>query len=423
MRWGWIALAALGAVMFGLVGCAAMSLPQVKLDPTMGPSAPPPLLGPFEDDPAVTDPVQWEDRRAPLLRQAFAENVYGPYPPNTAPARVLSVDTIDYTPLNDIATVEQWSVAVGSEDRPLHFNMVVVLPKDTTTPAPLIIMENFCGNRAAFANPPDEIAGPLTPVLWVCDARWAYPLVEGVFGRYINGPPFRDIIENGYGVALFYAGDVVGDEAESAREGLARLYGDQAANAGAIAVWAWLYSQAYDVLSTDRRIDNALVAAWGHSRNGKAALLAAANDTRFFAVIAHQSGRGGASLTRSEEGESVAQVTSAFPWWFPPAFAEAPRDPALDQHQLLALIAPRMVLLGNGRRDAWSDPNGAWQAAQAANPIYQLYGVTGLDQTNMRTPNQDGRVVYFTRDGLHGVTTEDWRVFLEFLDTHMRRVT
>lgn len=421
MRWGLIASAVLGAVTLGLVGCAAMNLPAVALDPSLGPSEPPPLLSAWGGDAAVATVAEWEARRAPLLREAFADQVYGPYPSGAAPARVMSRGPISYAALDGLASIEQWSVAVGAEERTLRFNMVVVLPAGAREPAPLVIMQNFCGNRAAFARAPDGIAGPLTPVLWACDEGWAHPLVETVFGRHINAPPFASILQRGYGVALFYAGDVVGDDAESARAGLARLYGDEADRAGAIAAWAWLYSQAYDVLSADPRIDPARVAIWGHSRNGKAALYAAARDPRIAAVIAHQSGRGGASLSRSDEGESIAQMTRAFPWWFPPAFADAPRDAAFDQHQLLALIAPRPVLLGNGRRDAWSDPHGAWQAARAASPAYALYGVPGLEQSDMRTPNQNARLVYFTRDGLHGVTREDWRVFLDFLDTHLRQ--
>jgi hypothetical protein len=420
MRWGLIALAAIAVVSAGLVGCAAIRLPAVALDPTLGPAAPPPLLGAFGQDPPIGTTAEWEARRAPLLHAALVREVYGPYPPNAAPARVLAHDEVAYRPLAEVARIERWSVAVGPIDTPPHFNMVVVLPLDATGPVPLIVMENFCGNRAAMADAPDEIAGPLTEVLWACDAPWAYPLIETVFGRYINGPPYEEILARGYGLAMFYAGDVVADEAVGAREGLARLYGDDAANAGAVAVWAWLYSQAYDVLAADPRIDARRVALWGHSRNGKAALYAASRDPRIAAVIAHQSGRGGASLSRSAEGESIAEMTEAFPWWFPPAFADAPRDPAMDQHQLLALIAPRPVLLGNGARDAWSDPHGAWQAARAATPAYELYGAQGLAQEDMRTPNLDADLAYYTRPGLHGVTAQDWRVFLDFLDAHLK---
>jgi len=354
------------------------------------------------------------------LRAAFAEQVYGPFPRNAAPARVLARDTIQYRRLADVAIIEQWSVAVGDADTPLHFNMVVVLPRTAQGPVPLIVMQNFCGNRAAFRDAPDQIAGPLTPVMWACDAEWVAPLIEAPFGRHISVPPYADILARGYGVAMFYAGDVVGDEPESARLGLERIYGEDAPRAGAIAAWAWLYTQAYDVLAGDARIDARRVAIWGHSRNGKAALYAAAMDPRIAAVIAHQSGRGGASLSRSEEGESIAQMMGAYPWWFPPAFTDAPHDPALDQHQLLALIAPRPVFLGNAGRDAWSDPHGAWQAARAASPAWALYGATGLDQADMRTPNAGAQLQYFTRSGLHGVTSADWRAFLDFLDAQMR---
>jgi hypothetical protein len=423
MRWLLVVLAALAALSLGLVGCATTMLPAVKLDPLLGPAPPPPVLGAFGDDPPVETLEDWRGRRAPLLRRAFAERVYGPYPPTAAPARVLSQDPIRYAPLNEAALIEQWSVAVGDPDTPLHFNMVVLLPRRAVAPVPVIVMQNFCGNHAAFRRPPPEVAGPLTEVLWVCNAPWTAPLIEVPFGRHILAPPYRDILARGYGLAMFYAGDVVADEPAGAREGLRRLYGDDADNAGAVAVWAWLYSQAYDALATDPRIDALRIAIWGHSRNGKAALYAAAHDARFAAVIAHQSGRGGASLTRSAEGETVAQITRGYPWWFSPAFAGEPGDPAMDQHQLLALIAPRPVLLGNSRRDAWSDPHGAWQAARAASPAYELYGVVGLAQESMRSPNLAANIAYFTRPGLHGVTAEDWRVFLDFLDAHLLRTS
>lgn len=421
MRWVWV-LGAVGAVALALVGCASTMLPNVRLDPSLGPTPPPPLLGAFGDDATVTTQAEWETRRAPLLRAAFASRVYGPFPSNVAPARVLSRDTIAYEPLDEVATIEQWSVAVGNADTPSHFNMVVVLPRGATRATPIIVMQNFCGNRAAFRGMPDEIAGPLTEVMWVCNAEWAQSLIELPFGRYINAPPYADILARGYGLAMFYAGDVVADEPAAARESMARLYGDEAQNAGAIAAWAWLYTQAYDVLAADARVDAGRVAIWGHSRNGKAALYAGAMDGRIAAVIAHQSGRGGASLSRSEEGESIAEMMEAFPWWFPPAFAQSGADAAMDQHQLLALIAPRPVLLGNGARDAWSDPHGAWQAARAASPAYELYGVPGFAQEDMRTPNAEARLRYFIRPGLHGVYVADWQAFLDFLDTSLPAV-
>lgn len=419
MRWLWV-LGAVVAICLSLGACVNSMLPVVRLDPTLGPPAPPPLLGALDEDPAVTTQLEWESRRTPILRDYFARMIYGPYPTDVAPPRVLSRDAIAYERLAGIADVEQWSVAVGNEDTPPHFNMVLVLPKNATARTPLIIMQNFCGNRAALPDAPDQIAGPLTEVLWVCDANWAHPIIEMPFGRYINAPPYQDILARGYGVAMFYAGDVVADTAADAPEHLRRLYGDQAHNTGAIAAWAWLYSQAYDVLAADARIDPARIAIWGHSRNGKAALYAGALDHRFAVIIAHQSGRGGAALSSGTEGESIAKMMEAFPHWFPPAYADAPHSPEMDQHQLLALIAPTPVLLGNGARDAWADPHAAWAAAQAASPAWSLYGREGFAQDDMRTANVNAGLAYFTRTGLHGIYREDWRVFLDFLDAHLR---
>lgn len=417
MRWRWIAgflvIAVVGA---GLAACTTI-LPAVPLDPSLGPT-PPPILGPLGDDPPVANLQDWETRRAPLLRQRFAEEVYGPYPTVRAPPRVVSRTDIAYEPLADVAEISQWQVEVQGVGAPQHFNMVVVMPKNAPGPVRMIIMENFCGNRAAFRQPPDEIAGPLTEVLWACEAEWTAPLVETILGRNISVPPYREILARGYGLAFFYAGDVVADEPIAAREGLRQLYGDRE-DVGAIAVWAWLYSVAFDVLQTDARVDRNRVAIWGHSRNGKAALLAAAMDQRFNVVIAHQSGRGGASLSASPEGESIAKLRAEFPHWFPARFAHAPSAPAMDQHQLLALIAPRAIFLGNGARDAWSDPHGAWQSARAAGPVYQLYGATGLDQPDMTTPNNAAGIAYYTRPGIHGVTSQDWRAFLDFLDAKL----
>jgi hypothetical protein len=416
MRW-LIAIVA-GLVALALVGCSTL-LPAVPMDPAQAPAAPPDILGAYGDDAPIASAADWERRRAPLLRAAFAEHLYGPSPPNAAPTRLLSRDAVAYPRLSD-AVVEQWSVGVGDADRPLHFNMVVLLPRDAAGPVPIIVMENFCGNRVAMPDAPDQIAAPLTPLFPACNWDWAQPLVESIFGDRINGPDFESVLARGYGLAFFYAGDVVGDEPESAAAGMAQLYGDRASEAGAIAVWAWLYSEAYNVLAADARVDAARVAVWGHSRNAKAALLAAAMDPRIAAVIAHQSGRGGAALNRSTRGEQIDQMMEEYPYWFPQAFAAAPEaEPMFDQHDLIALIAPRPVLLGNGARDAWADPLGAWAAAEAATPVYALYGVEGLDQTDMRTPNPDARIWYYTRAGLHGVTSGDWAVFLDFLDARM----
>jgi pimeloyl-ACP methyl ester carboxylesterase len=235
-------------------------------------------------------------------------------------------------------------------------------------------------------------------------------------------PPFERVLEAGYGVAVLYAGDIVPDEPTAALQRLARLtpigtpVGERT---GAIAAWAWTYLRALDALEADANIDKSNFILWGHSRNGKSALLAAAMDPRPRGVIALQSGTAGGSLGRDNVGESIAKITQAYPHWFAPTYNTWNGNQSglpIDQHQLLGLIAPRPVLLGSGRRDQWSDPHGAVRAAQGASPVYELFGAAPFKQTDLREPDFSIPLVTYMRAGLHGIHTEDWDVGLKFLE-------
>lgn len=418
-RWAPIAFAAVAVLAVGVAGCVNVLLPVVSTN-VAGPPARPPVLGPFGDDPAVATAADWTARRAPLLRAAFERELYGTAPASVAPVVEARTPVVTKV-IGPNATAEQWTVRVGPQS---VFHMVVVAPK-AAGPHPVIVMENFCGNRRAFSDKPAAVTAPLTPVLGACNSDLAQIPVKAILGANINNPPYSEVIADGYALAMFYAGDVVADEPGDSAPGLALFAGDNppATRPGAIAVWAWLYSRAYDVLAADPRFDARRIAIWGHSRNGKAALLAAALDPRIAAVIAHQSGKGGATLTRSYAGETVKQITSAYPFWFGANYAGwAGREEEIpvDQHQLIALIAPRPVYLGAGDRDKWSDPEGAFRAAQGADPVYELLGSHGFDQATMRSRNLSADLTFVLRPGPHGVTSGDWRDFLTFLDAHLK---
>lgn len=222
------------------------------------------------------------------------------------------------------------------------------------------------------------------------------PISKLLFGPHINGPPFELIAARGYAVALLYAGDIAPDDAEHARAALARF---APPDTGALMAWAWTASRAYDALAADPRFDAKRIAIWGQSRQGKAALIASAFDARFAATIALQSGRGGDAPTRAFEGETVAHMLRAYPHWFSPRYGPAA---PVEQHQLLALIAPRPLLLGHAARDAWADPVGAWAVREAAAPAFV-------------TPP-----TAFMRKGQHGIMRSDWIETLDFLDAQLR---
>ena len=400
-----------------LAGCAAVGLPNVA--DTMEGDAATPVI------PRSTDLNGWRNSEAAELQAAFARDLYGAMP---LPAEVaISARTpLDPAP-GGAGVFEQWRIEVSGPIKGATIDLVVVLPRRETGPAPVILMQTFCGNPAAFRG----VAGVTPPrgAPDTCSNGAMAPVARAIFGDAILGPPVERILAAGYGVALMYTGDIVPDDAVAAVPLLDALTPagtppDQ--RTGALAAWAWTYLRALDALATDPRIDAARIVLWGHSRNGKAALLAAAMDPRPAAVIALQSGTGGASLGRDDVGETIAQITEAYPHWFGPRFADwASRQSALpvDQHQLLALVAPRPILLGAGRRDRWSDPHGALRAAHGAAPVYALFGAPAFRQTRLDRPDQNHPLVTYMRPGLHGVHSSDWDQAIAFLDAQVRKPT
>jgi hypothetical protein len=417
-----IGLAALAGVgILSLYGCVTAQLPNVPLR-AEGEAATPAVLAPFGTDPAVTTPADWTTRRAPLLRQAFAQNVYGAWPIDRAvtadPPEVLDAAAVD-----GAGRIEQIAVHLGNAADAMGFSMLLVLPANATGPVPLIITQNFCGNRGVFPDLAGVAAPPGTPQ--ECGTGWSAPLIKAIFGDAIMTPPMPLILGRGYAVAMFYAGEVAPDNAATAEPALAALTPpntppDQ--RTGAVAAWAWSYLRAIDAFSRDPRIDASRITLWGHSRNGKAALLAAAMDNRPAAVVALQPGTAGGSLQRNAIGETIATISSDYPHWFAPAyaaFAGREADLPVDQHQLLALIAPRPVLLAGARRDQHSDPIGAVLATQGASPAYQLFGAPAFVQQDLRQMNLASPQVTYMRPGLHGVHTSDWEKILDFLDARL----
>lgn len=386
--------------------------------------AQPPVLASFEGDAPILTSNAWTARRAPLLRAAFQARIYGVFPP-TMPVRVTSRTSLGVLdPFGGSA--EQWDVRIGADSDDLRFNMVVIFPEPRADdmPTPMIIVQNFCGNVIAFPGVAG-VVGPRYGSPQECENAAMRPLVPLVFGNAVMTPPRDMILPRGYGVAVLYAGDIVPDEAQSAMAPLQALTPKGTPpeqRTGAIAAWAWTYLRALDALRADPRVDGRRIALWGHSRNGKAALLAAAMDPHPAAVVALQSGTGGASLGRDDLGESIADVTRAFPHWFAPAFesyATAPSSLPIDQHQLLALIAPRPALIAAARRDGWADPAGAFHAIEAAAPVYELFGVHPFTQTRLDSWDVSSPQAFYIRPGLHGVHRTDWERTLDFLDAQL----
>jgi len=389
-----------------LVGCVSMILPRVP-GQTQGEAAQP-VINP---DGTLTL-IEWEASRD-RLKARFEAEIYGAYP-DTVTTEVLSHEVIDEAGWGGRGRLEQYRVQMAG----FETHLVTILPNQAEGPVPTIIMQLFCGNRTGVGGH-ESIAPPLSVHAPNCEPGFQTNIITMIFGEFIGGPPIADILGRGYALAFVYPGDIVPDNAVAGADRLAGLVPGE--DAGAIAAWAWAYSRVVDVLDRDSRFDPERTAVWGHSRNGKSALLAGVYDQRIDLVIAHQAGTGGTSLTRSDAGESVAQITESYPHWFNQnyaGYAGNEQTIPIDQHQLIALLAPRPLLIGGAWRDQWSDPQGSFRAALGANPVYALYGSDGLRQNDLASFDPGADLALFMRPGLHGVNGNDWANFLAFLDAH-----
>jgi hypothetical protein len=239
-------------------------------------------------------------------------------------------------------------------------------------------------------------------------------------------------VAEGYAFATFCVSEVVPDDAELARAPLSTFAGDQG-RTGALSAWAWAFSRALDVLTGLPALDPDRVVAVGHSRLGKAALWAAAVDERIAATIPSQSGCGGAAPSRTAPeltvigadgrptAETVSAITTRFPHWFAAAYGGLAQDVdqlPVEQDALVALCAPRPVLLPNAVDDHWADPAGQFEVLRRADRVYRLMGVPGLDSDRRPVEGEEslGRLAYSLRAGGHSMTAGDWLVWRAFTD-------
>ncbi len=367
----------------------------------------------------------WVDQRRPELKQLFQHYMYGHLPPQLASVTA-TVEREDRGFLDGKATKTEVTLSFAAGDAP-KIHLLLVIPNEGQGAVPAFVGPNFFGNHTTTRDP--SIA--LTDV-WVPNHKDGKAR-ESDRGLQANTWAIDDVIGRGYGLATFYCGDVAPDH-PGRSDGIfpfLRKTGDKGQEPGewgAIAAWAWGVHRAVDYLQTHPKIDKARIAVVGHSRLGKAALLAGAFDERIALVIPHQAGCGGTAPSRGKVGESVKQINDRFPHWFDDRFKkfneQTDRLP-FDQHCLVALVAPRPVLLTNAVDDKWANPEGQFEMLKAAEPVYQLLGAGGVGVDKMPAPEVlvDAKLGYHIRPGKHSMVREDWKVFLTYADKYFRNAS
>lgn len=343
----------------------------------------------------IRNEEKWEKLRRPEVLKLFEDHIYGQMPTDYDSIRYALTED-DRPEMEGKAVLKQVGVTVFRKGQSVLINVVLFVPTQVKKPVPVFLLIN---NRSK------ELTDPTRKTK---SEFW----------------PAEMVIDSGFAIAAFHVSDLAPDNKDTYMTGvLQKLYPEQLTrNNGmkAIGAWAWGASRVMDYFETDKDIEAKKVIVVGHSRGGKTSLWAAAQDRRFAASVSNCSGNTGAALARRQFGERISRINATFPHWFNHNYKKYnDRENALpvDQHMLIALIAPRPVYVTNASKDLWADPKGTFLAVKAAEPVYALYGIEPelpKNQPGIDEPVIGSHFGYHNHEGEHNMTAYDWGNFIRF---------
>ncbi|MDX1766633.1 MAG: acetylxylan esterase [Arenibacter troitsensis] len=370
---------------------------------------------------------KWEKVRRPELLRFFENDIYGKIPKNLKIDSYTILEQDDHA-LNGKAKRKQVELTFKNNNKTLSYTILLYLPKNKVK-APIFLGYNFYGNHTIT-----EDKAVLISSAWANNNESFgienNTLTEASRGKRTHRWAVQKILDAGYGLATIYYGEVDPDKNDFS-DGIHSLLYQQGQNQpkpaewGSIAAWSWGMARALDYFEKDADIDASKVIAFGHSRLGKTSLWAGATDKRFAGVISNNSGCGGAALSKRKFGETIAVINDRFPHWFCDNFNQyGDNEEALpvDQHQLLALIAPRPLYIASAQEDQWADPRGEFLSSHYATQVYHLYGKKGIETKEMPMLNDPihNTVSYHIRTGKHDVTDYDWENYIKWANAFVK---
>jgi len=342
----------------------------------------------------ISDRNSWMKNRRGEILTLFEDNLYGQLPKDFDSIR-FRLKSDNKMAMNGKATLKEIGVDVYRNRQLVTINVTLFIPAEAKKPCPVFLLINHRGRTNT------------DPTRVEKSGFW----------------PAEEVIAREYAIAAFHVSDVAADNKDSYNQGVLRLYPEQLKMPNgmkAIGAWAWGAMRVMDYFETDKEINASKVAVLGHSRGGKAALWTGAQDERFALTISSCSGEQGAALSRHLVGETIEQANTSFPHWFCDNYKKYNANVnalPMDQHELIALMAPRAVYVASASEDNWADPVGEFLSLKYAEPVFGLFGLKPLpvnEQPAKNTPVKSSNMGYHLREGVHNLTLYDWERYMDF---------
>lgn len=379
----------------------------------------------FNNGKPVKNARQWKKRRAEIVK-LFEENQYGKWP---AKKPALRYDVQQDLGFDGTAVRKQITLYFSPDNDGPRVDVLLYLPKDAVGPTPILLNLSFSQNNMVVGDPgvkPGHRWDPRTKTFVEVPAM---QMPGGM--RFGMDATIKKYLQEGFGFATLCYTDITPDFEDNNELGLRGLYhtpGTPRADNdwGSISAWALGVSRLMDYFEKDPDVDATRVAITGCSRLGKTTIWTGAIEPRIKVVMPSCSGEGGAAMSRRNYGETVAHLAekTRFPYQFCPKYGywgSRVHEMPVDAHMLVALIAPRPLLLQTGSTDNWSDPKGEWLSLIEARKVYQLLGQDVPAGDEMPAPDQPiySTLGYVMHEGGHGVMPQDWTYYLEFMKRHL----